>query len=144
MTLEIIDELNKTLGVNKSIAPQIQDLYPRRRYYNTAFEDADGAIELAKDSFHEPEFTDLDFLPLEDDVAETNEDQMDVENDQFKLDKSELSIRERNLMENNKKYAKLIEERPNDVTVWVDYCKIQDSLFQFSTSKMNNSVIYLS
>ena len=144
-TSEIIDELNKIQGINKSISTKPDLSYPRHRYYNTAFPEDQEVVELVKDSGNKPDIGEAhNFIPLDEEEQQSQNKEPEKVDEEFKIDKSEMSYREMKLMETNKKYARLIEEQPNDITVWVDYCKIQDSLFQMATSKHSHSVIAFS
>ena len=152
-TIAIIDELNKMQGINKSIVTQARELYPRQRYYNCAQagegdDEEEEVIELTKEFNEKAQVNDEEFIPLEDDEEEkegkiNQRDAMDIEDEghkEFKIDKSEMSNRDRNLIETNKKYSKLIEEKPTDVAIWIDYCRLQDTLFKTSSIKISASV----
>ena len=140
-TSAIIDELNKIQGINRSISQKPNLTYPLHRYYNTAMPEDQEVIELAKDLAAKAQIDDeLDFIPLDEVEAAKQDMETEKVNEEFKIDKSEMNYRETKLLETNKKYARLIEEQPTDITVWVEYCKIQDSLFQISSSKHSHSV----
>lgn len=137
-TLALIDELNKIQGINKSIYENVDRAAPLRRYYNTKYE-TDEYVEIKKNREFDPLVLRMDFLSFE-----TPKDaDKDGVNDDFKLNRDEMSEKEANMFEKNREFNKRTDETPNDPLLWIDFVNFQDKFHQGLVSKHSHSVRYI-
>ena len=80
----------------------------------------------------------MDFLSFEA-PAGTNEDGV---NEEFKLNRDEMSGKEADMMDKAREYGKRTMETPNDPLLWIDYVNFQDKFHQGLLAKHSHSVRY--
>jgi len=137
MTLELIDELNKIQGINKSIYEGTDTSVPLRRYYNTAIP-KDDIIQRKKTSEPNTLLLKQDFISFEEPKGD-----MEEENGEFRLNRDEMSEKEANLLDKTREYNKKLDQNPNDPLLWIDFVNFQDKFHQGMVGKSASHSVYL-
>lgn len=139
ITLELIDELNKVQGINKSIYEGVDSGMAIRRYYNTVIPKNE-IVEIKKDTTNNFSQTlQQNYIPF---VREDME--IEDENDNFKFDRNEMSEKEANLLDKTREFNKKLDENPHDPVLWIDFITFQDKFHQGMVGKgASHSVILI-
>ena len=124
MTLELIDELNKIQGINKSIYEGTDSKVPLRRYYNTAIPKNE-IVQLKRASEPNNLLLKQDFIAFEE-----SKDGMEEDEGEFRFNRDEMSEKEANLLDKTREYNKKLDENPTDPLLWIDFVNFQDKFHQ--------------
>ena len=128
-TLELIDELNKIQGINKSIYAGADTSFPLRRYYNTVIP-KDDYIQIKKKNEPNNLLLKQDFIALEESKGD-----MEEEDGEFRLNRDEMSEKEANLLDKTREFNKKLDENSSDPLLWIDFVNFQDKFHQGMVGK---------